>query len=132
MDKVRTELLDRKTTCTNQKMNIELLRMIATTRICLEASAGILSTEGQRFLTDIQHDIQLKKNLEKVKANLALFIKDVGNADMHLFFHRFVIHKYGKQELLEIIKKYPWMEFQKQDIDEKVSILRITSKVLSN
>jgi len=122
LNKVRVELLELRRTNAKQKMNINLLRLIATTRICLEASADILSSEGEKFTRDIQSDNKLKQHFDKLKANLALFINDFHNTDMHLFFHRQVIHKYGKQELVDIIKEHPRMEFERQDVAQEVGL----------
>jgi len=103
----------------NNHLNVNLLRLIATTRICLAACADVLSAEGQIFISECTND-KLKQKFEELTGNLGLFMTDFRNTDMHMFFHRQVIHKYGKQELVDMIKKYSYIEFEKQDVEQKV------------
>lgn len=120
--KVCSELLELKKDDTNVQMNIKLLRLIANTRICLEASADILSAKGQEFIKDSQEEA-LKQNFKTLIGNLSLFMKDFRNTDIHLFFQRYVIHKYGRQELANIIENYSFVKFEKQEVGQEVSDL---------
>ena len=127
LDIVRSEILELKDT--SPQMNIKLLRLIAQARICLEASADILSVKGRDFIEESQKD--LKQNFMELIGNLALVMKEFRNTDIHLFFHRYVVHKYGRQELADIIQNYSWIEFEKQNDGQEVSTaVKIKHKLL--
>ena len=102
-------------------VNVHLLRLIATARVCLAACADVLSAEGQKFISECKND-KVKQKFEMLTGNLGLFMRDFSNTDMHMFFHRQVIHKYGKQELVDIIKKYSYIEFDKKDSEQEVRV----------
>ena len=104
----------------NQILNIELLRLIALTRVCLEASAYILSAEGQKFINSKMDD-QLKQNFMTFRADFAIFIKKFQNTELHMFLCRYIIHKYGEQELNNILEEFPQLLFSDKDDDKKVS-----------
>jgi len=93
--------------------------LIATARTCLVASVDVLSAKGLQCISE-STDPQVNQEFEKLTASIGLFMKEYNNTDIHMFFHRQVIHKYGKQELANIIAKYPWIEFEREDVEQKV------------
>ena len=100
---------------TNQEL-IGILRLIAIIRICLTASADVLTEEGMKFITQHENKKELEEGLEALIGNLGLFFKDekFRNTEIHMFFYRQITRKYGRQELKNIIKEYPWLKFNIQ------------------
>ena len=96
------------------KLSVDVLQMIAKTRICLSACANILSTNTWKL---VNCDVLTK---QKLVANLGLLIKEFRNSDMHMFFHRQVIFKYSRQELLTITNEHEWLTLEKDKDREKV------------
>ena len=99
------------------KLSVDVLQMIAKTRICLSACANILSTNTWKLVTD---DVSMKQKADTLVANLGLLIREFRNSDMHMFFHRQVIFEYGRQELLTITNKHEWLTLEIDGDGKKV------------
>ena len=101
------------------KLSVDVLQMISKTRICLSACANILSTNTWKMVTD---DVSMKQKVNTLVANLELLITEFRNSDMHMFFHRHVIFKYSRQELLTITSEHEWLALE-TDGDNKKKVL---------
>ena len=115
LNDVRSELADGD--LEEWKLGVKLLRMITKARICLSACADILSTKEWKIISE---DIKMKQISEELVGNLGALIKDFKNSDMHMFFHRQVIFKYGRQELLNITNKHTWLALEIEGNTKKV------------
>ena len=109
------------------QLGVNLLKIITKARICLNACADILSTKRWN---EISEDNQMKGISEQLIANLGMLIKGFKNSDMHMFFHRQVIFKYGRQELLNIINRNSWLALDIEGNKEKVNFLTYLIEII--
>ena len=125
MNEVRTALSNNHE---DWELDVNLLQIITKARICLNACADILSTKQWNAILE---DHKMKEISEQLVGNLGVLIKDFKNSDMHMFFHRQVIFKHGRQELLNILNRHSWLALDIEGDKEKVLFFNNLYKVFS-
>ena len=92
-------------------ISVDLLKRVANIRYILSSTASILYTFSHT------NEREEEKSYRKLFALLMKFIAKVRNNELHMFFLREIIRRYGLRELEHIVEKtgYTWLNLDRED-----------------
>lgn len=107
----------------HNEITVDLLKNVANTRFILSSTASILQTYCKLKASGKR---SVDKEYQKLFALLMKFILKVRKSEIHMFFLREVIRRYGVKELDNIVKEteFTWLNLEVED-PTKVRVMQI-------